>query len=125
MISLDDLFHQISGLRVQLEELPSDAFDQRVRLRSQIALLHVEAWHLEDELPQNRAHMEAELKRLQTERDGIIESHVDPVGQSGSLTASVPGDAAIAAGINLAMDKAHDLSRLERHIQKLKERLTR
>lgn len=124
MLSLDELFHEISALRVQLEELPADAFDDRVRLRSQIALLHVEAWHLEDELPQNRAHVEAELKRLQQEKEAIIESHIDPVGQSGSLSASVPGDGSMAAGINMAMDKARDLPRIERHIRRLKERLT-
>ena len=123
MSTLDDLFHQISGLRTELDSLAEDAFDDRVRIRSQIAELHAEAFHLEEELPTNKAHLEAELKELIAEHDAIVGSHVDPVGQSGSLGASVPGDAAGAQDLNRAMDRANDLPRIERHIQKLRDRL--
>ncbi len=123
MSALDELFRNIADLRAELDGLAPDDFERRVEVRSKIAELHAEAYHLEEELPPDRQHLEAELRELMDERAAIINSHVDPVAQSGSLGASVPGDTSGAQDLNRAMDSAADLQRIERHISKIKHRL--
>ncbi len=123
MVSLNELFTEISSLRRRLEDLPQDAYDERVKIRSRITELHAEAHEIEEEMPLDREHLEAELRELMAEHDAIVSGHVDPVSQSGSLSASVPGDTSGAQNINRAIDAAADLSRLEKHIRELKRRL--
>lgn len=123
MSVLDELFRKIAALRAELDALAPDAFEKRVEVRSQIADLHAEAYHLEEELPPDRRHLQAELKELMDERGAIIDGHIDPVAQSGSLAASVPGDASGAQDLNRAMDSAADLERIERNIAKIRHRL--
>lgn len=122
---LADLGAELGRLNEEYHGLPSDDFPARIELKDRIREVRAEIARLRSRpTPENRAALEAELRRAEEQWEALADDRIDVVKQAGG--GSLGGDfgfAADAMRINREIDAASGRADLEARIIRLKEQL--
>ena len=128
MSDIDAILNELADIDQKLEELPADAYDERITLRSRHEELRQEAAQLAAAAQDDRptAEIQAELGALRHQLQEIEDGKIDVVMQSGGGGAAGPGAEGLGAiGINQQIDSASGADEIRHRANHLTELLRR
>jgi hypothetical protein len=124
MSEVDRIFSELSEISMQLGDLPSNAYDERVRLEGRREELHAAAATLRDQVGDERptAAIETELESLRERLQQIKKSEIDVVSQHGGSGMESSG-ASSSMKLNRQIRAGRGADELQSRIRKLERAL--
>ena len=126
MSDIDAILKELNEIDVKLEELPPDAFNERITLRERHEELQAEAKRLAASVESDRPteDIEAELDALEQQLSAIKDERIDIVEQSGGGDSAGPGAEGLGAqGINWQIEQNRGVPQIRERIGELKAEL--
>jgi chromosome segregation ATPase len=126
MSDIDAILKELNEIDVKLDELPADAFNERITLRERHEELQAEAKQLAAAAHSDRptADIEAELASLEQRLSDIKGERIDVVEQSGGGDAAGAGAEGLGAqGINWQIEASEGVPQIRERIGDLKGEL--
>ena len=123
--SLDDVRTELAEIQQKLDEIPDDAFAERVGLRDRWLELMALAGELR-EASRTPEELERELRDLRRVRDEVLDRHLS-IGNIGAGGGPGGGgiDVEYVNELNRTIDEAGDRSTIDRRIRRLEAELAR
>lgn len=126
MSDIDAILKELYEIDVKLDELPADAFNERITLRERHEELQAEANQMASQADSDRptADIEAELASLEQRLSQIKGERIDIVEQSGGGDSAGAGAEGLGAqGINWQIEAGEGVPEIRERIGKLKGEL--
>lgn len=126
MSDIDAILRELGEIDQKLEDLPADAFDERITLRSRHEELRQEAAQLAAAAADDRptSEIQAELGALRHQLQQIEDGKIDVVVQSGGGSAAGPGAEGLGAiGLNQQIEAAQGADEIRGRIEHLRRLL--
>ena len=124
MSDIDSILKEITEIDERLDELPSDAFEERFQLRERHQELRQQAATLAADADRNRPteEVEAEYAALQSRLDAIMDERIDMVSQSGGGGAAGSGAEGLGAqSLNWQIEQAQGADKVRERMAYLRD----
>lgn len=127
MAELDELVREMATLQQRLDDLPRDAFLERVEIKDRLTQLRAEAAGLRSGASSDvtTRRLQDRLASLRRQRDEVERSQIDVVKQAGTLTAGIAGTThqGDATRLNRQIRAGRGLPEIEAQIASIKRQL--